>query len=75
MNAVAVIARGSAEATLKTLNASAVVDVRRQDAKGTLAISENGTYNVATFAEVAVDIPIPSNYGLITWDGSTLTVS
>lgn len=29
----------------------------------------------AKFSEVIVSHDIPSNYGLITWDGSTLTVS
>ena len=65
----------SGTAGRKTLTASAQIDVRRTSTQGTLAIAANGQYNVAPFAEVDVNVPIPSNYGLITWDGHTLTVS
>ena len=59
----------------KTISASAVVDVRRTETTGTLAIGENGTYDVSPYASVDVNVPIPSNYGLITWNGSIITVS
>lgn len=59
----------------QNLSAQAIVDVRRTDTTGTLEIRENGTYNVSPYAEVDVSVPIPSNYGLITWNGSILTVS
>lgn len=32
------------------------------------------TANTALYENITIN-PIPSNYGLITWDGSTLTVS
>ena len=32
------------------------------------------TANMALYDNITIN-PIPSNYGLITWDGSTLTVS
>lgn len=32
------------------------------------------TRNMALYDNITIN-PIPSNYGLITWDGSTLTVS
>ena len=46
---------------------------------GTKSITANGTgIDVSQYASVDVAVPaseIPSNYGLITWDGSVLTVS
>lgn len=59
----------------KTLTASAQIDVRRTSTQGTIDITANGLYNVASFAEANVNVPIPPNYGLITWDGRVLTVS
>ena len=59
----------------KTLTASAQIDVRRTSTEGTIDIRENGLYNVAQYAEANVNVPIPPNYGLITWDGRVLTVS
>ncbi|MBO7673667.1 MAG: hypothetical protein J6S63_01500 [Atopobiaceae bacterium] len=32
------------------------------------------TKNTSVYSDILVD-PVPSNYGLITWNGSTLTVS
>ncbi len=77
VDAVATINRQhSASADVaKTLMATAVVNVKRTEARGTLEIGENGTYDVSPYAAVNVDVPIPSNYGLITWDGAILTVS
>ena len=43
-----------------------------------LSVTENGTYNARDgygYTRVTVDVPIPSNYGLITYDGSIITVS
>lgn len=43
-----------------------------------LSVTENGTYNAREgygYTRVTVDVPIPSNYGLITYDGSIITVS
>lgn len=40
-------------------------------AAGVTVLPDSG-YNAMTSVEVS---PIPSNYGLITWDGSVLTVS
>lgn len=59
----------------KTLTASAQIDVRRTSTQGAIDITANGLYNVASFAEANVNVPIPPNYGLITWDGRVLTVS
>lgn len=33
-----------------------------------------GTAGRALFSDITIE-PIPSNFGLITWDGSTITVS
>jgi hypothetical protein len=65
----------SGNAGRKTLTAAAQVDVRRTSTQGTIEITSNGLYNVSTFAEANVSVPIPSNYGLITWNGQVLTVS
>lgn len=59
----------------KTLTAAAQIDVRRTSTQGTIDITENGLFNVASYAEARVNVPIPPNYGLITWNGSVLTVS
>lgn len=59
----------------KTFTASAQIDVRRTSTQGTIDITANGLYNVSTFAEANVNVPIPPNYGLITWNGQILTVS
>ena len=43
-----------------------------------LNVTENGTYNSVAgraYNRVVVDVPIPSNYGLITYNGSYLMVS
>ena len=65
----------SGNAGRKTLTAAAQVDVRRTSTQGTIDITANGLYNVAAFAEARVNVPIPPNYGLITYNGSIITVS
>lgn len=43
-----------------------------------LNVTANGTYtapNGHAYSPVTVTVPVPSNYGLVTWDGSVLTVS
>ena len=50
------------------------------DYTGPVEITPNQTTQIlnTAFKSILVDIkvnPIPSNYGLITWNGSTLTVS
>lgn len=42
-----------------------------------LTVTENGTYMapIGAYNPVIVDVPIPPNYGLITWNGSVLRVS
>lgn len=43
--------------------------------QGTLSITANGTHDVSAYASAVVDVPVPSNYGLVTWDGAVLRVS
>ena len=44
--------------------------------QGTKSITANGTdIDVTNYATVDVAVPIPSNYGLITYNGSIITVS
>ena len=64
----------TASAAVKKVKASAVVNVKTVSASGEIEIAENGLYDVAAFATAAVRVPIPSNYGEIIWNGTTLTV-
>lgn len=44
----------------------------------TLSVTENGVYNARNgygYTRVSVNVPIPSNYGLITYNGSYIQVS
>lgn len=52
----------------------AAIDATIVQAKGTTYITTNGVHNVAPFETAEVNVPIPSNYGEIIWDGITLTV-
>lgn len=57
-------------ANLQQVNAIVKTDV--------LDVSENGIYNAREgygYTRVTVNVPIPSNYGLITYNGSIITVS
>ena len=50
-------------------------NIKIVQAKGDIEIVSNGEYNVAQFARAIVNVPIPSNYGRIEWNGITLEVS
>lgn len=57
-------------ANLQQVNAIVKTDV--------LDVSENGIYRANDgygYTRVTVNVPIPSNYGLITYNGSIITVS
>lgn len=62
--------KATLSASLQQVNAIVKTDI--------LDVSENGVYKAKDgygYTKVTVDVPIPSNYGLITYNGSIITVS
>lgn len=63
--------------TQPTLNVS-MKEVNAIVKSKAISVTENGTYTAENgygFSKVTVNVPIPSNYGLITYNGSIITVS
>ncbi len=44
-------------------------------ASGQIEIAENGEFDISRYARAVVNVPVPSNYGRIDWNGITLGVS
>ena len=63
-----------ASAAVKKLTAGAKINVKTVSASGSIEIAENGLYDITGFATANVNVPVPSNYGEIIWNGTTLTV-
>lgn len=77
-NESAILTAESAETV--TLEAEAVIAIPGETYTGSYEFTPNDTTQIIgiTGMTATQDItinPIPSNYGLITWNGSTLTVS
>ena len=65
----------SVDVVAKAVQAEAIINARMGAVSGQILITENGEHDVARYAKAIVNVPIPPNYGLITWDGAVLTVS
>lgn len=60
---------------LKTIHTKAVINTSVAPAVGEIHIFQNGVYDVARYETAEVNVPIPSNYGLVTYNGSIITIS
>ena len=68
----------TAELTSESTLRASMKDVNAIVKTDAISITENGVYNAPGgygYTRVTVNVPIPSNYGLITYNGSYITVS